>query len=541
MRINLAWVFLIFSIPLTGCSMIKKSTGSPSASSAASSGGGSSNTTGSSGGTTGGTDGNTPGGSGGSTTGSGSGGGSGPVTLQLRAKLEGISVDRARDKGLYDPSNGCQPFPQIQPFDAAPFQYHGSEIVDQPIVDQFYEGRIVDWVLVRLRSVDDPAIVLASRAALLTRENRVVDVDGESPVSFPDLVDGDYFVSLHHQNHLPVQSLLPLTFKAGEALSLDFMEPGNLAGDPRMHFAIDDGNSAMLAGGDVDQDGKISEEGLGDSSRLNAAMNGIGCGYAREDLNSDGITDLFDYSIYDSNRAGGLLSNMKPSMLSLRVGLEGARSSMSGSFDSYKYYNEPSCQQDPFPFLHPVKAWSSYDGDERMSDRVLRDFQGGKFVDWVLVQLHPKDDPSTVVASRVGVLYSNFEVLDPESWNALVFPDLPGGDYLISVRQKSHLEILSKSTVRLKPGDELNYDFTVPENIAGEPRKNYSYDGGIAWMASGDLNQDGVIDDQDRYQEKMDLEAKVCGYRPSDLNLSGFTSMEDLYTMDANSGKIRSY
>lgn len=532
MRMKIAWVFLLVSIPLAGCKKSVGSSGSPSASSAASSGGGSANTTGdSSGGTTGG----------GSTTGSGGGGGSGPVTLQLRAKLEGINADLPRDKGIYDPSNGCQPFPQIQPFDGAPFQYHGFEIVDQPIVDRFYEGKIVDWVLVRLRSVDDPAIVIASRAGLLTRDNRVVDVDGESPISFPDLVDGDYLVSLHHQNHLAILSRSPLAFKAGEALTPDFMDPANLSGDPKMHFAMDDSGAAMLAAGDIDQDGRISEEGLGDSSRLNAANEGAYCGYVREDLNSDGVVDAGDYPIYDANRAIGLLSNLKPSLLSIRVGLEGSKASLGGNFSAMKYYSAQSCQKDPFPMAQPVKSWSDYDGDERISQRVLKDLSGGKFVDWVLVQLHPKDDPSTVVASRVGVLYSNFEVLDPESWDALVFPDLPGGDYLISVRQKSHLEILSRSSVRLKPGDILGYDFTVPENIAGEPNRNYSYDGGMAWMASGDLNQDGIIDDQDRYQEKMDLEAGVCGYRASDLNLSGFTSMEDLYTMDPNGGMVRSY
>lgn len=65
---------------------------------------------------------------------------------------------------------------------------------------------IVDWVRVELRSPQDENEVLYTRAALLQRDGDVVDVDGVSPVSFPDAVPGDYYVCVSHRNHLGVMT-----------------------------------------------------------------------------------------------------------------------------------------------------------------------------------------------------------------------------------------------------------------------------------------------------------------------------------------------
>ncbi len=68
---------------------------------------------------------------------------------------------------------------------------------------------IVDWVVVSLRTGATPATattVVASRAALLQADGDVVDVDGNSFVGFTNISAGNYYISIHHRNHLGVMT-----------------------------------------------------------------------------------------------------------------------------------------------------------------------------------------------------------------------------------------------------------------------------------------------------------------------------------------------
>ncbi|MBK6755574.1 MAG: hypothetical protein IPG69_18780 [Flavobacteriales bacterium] len=71
--------------------------------------------------------------------------------------------------------------------------------------------RIVDWVLVELRDADNPALIVASRSALIQRDGDVVDLDGSSAVVMT-AEPGNYHVALRHRNHLGVMTAgeLPL-------------------------------------------------------------------------------------------------------------------------------------------------------------------------------------------------------------------------------------------------------------------------------------------------------------------------------------------
>ncbi len=65
---------------------------------------------------------------------------------------------------------------------------------------------IVDWVLVELRDQSNAANIVATRAALLQRDGDVVDVDGVSPVHFPNITPDNYYVAVKHRNHLGVMT-----------------------------------------------------------------------------------------------------------------------------------------------------------------------------------------------------------------------------------------------------------------------------------------------------------------------------------------------
>lgn len=78
----------------------------------------------------------------------------------------------------------------------------GNETVSSTVIATY---QVVDWVLVELRNSNDNTQIVATRAALLMRDGRVVDVDGTSSVSFP-VAAGNYQVSIRHRNHLGIMA-----------------------------------------------------------------------------------------------------------------------------------------------------------------------------------------------------------------------------------------------------------------------------------------------------------------------------------------------
>ncbi len=65
---------------------------------------------------------------------------------------------------------------------------------------------ITDWVFLELRNTNTSPgnTVLATRSALIQRDGDIVDMDGISPVTFNNVPNGNYAVTIRHRNHLPI-------------------------------------------------------------------------------------------------------------------------------------------------------------------------------------------------------------------------------------------------------------------------------------------------------------------------------------------------
>ena len=88
--------------------------------------------------------------------------------------------------------------PLSQPYNGPPWNYPGTETVGAIPAD------VVDWVIVQLRS--DLTTTVATRAAFIKGDGTIVDVDGASPVTVPDMSAGNYYIVIRHRNHLAVMS-----------------------------------------------------------------------------------------------------------------------------------------------------------------------------------------------------------------------------------------------------------------------------------------------------------------------------------------------
>ncbi|MBK9175478.1 MAG: choice-of-anchor B family protein [Flavobacteriales bacterium] len=123
------------------------------------------------------------------------------LSLRVKALLEGPYVqgaglmhDSLRVKGL---------LPLTEPYTGLGYVHvgGGGETTTAGVFAATGANAIVDWVVLELRDAANPAIVRATRSALIQRDGDIVATDGTGPVQF-SVKPGNYRVAVRHRNHL---------------------------------------------------------------------------------------------------------------------------------------------------------------------------------------------------------------------------------------------------------------------------------------------------------------------------------------------------
>ncbi len=209
---------------------------------------------------------------------------SGMEIINLRVYLEGAYNGTDMNTDL----NSLSLLPLSQPYNSAPWNYPGTETVeDIPNPD------IVDWVLVEIRDAQDGVSAnsstrVAQQAAFLLKNGNIVGLDGNSMLMFNCPINHQVFVVIWHRNHLGILSANPLTqnenglyiYNFSGSLSQAYGEGQNLLGN---------GIYGMI-GGDANADGIVDEQG----DKLIWAPESGRSGYLNGDLNLNGQTDNID-------------------------------------------------------------------------------------------------------------------------------------------------------------------------------------------------------------------------------------------------------
>ncbi|WP_170061094.1 Ig-like domain-containing protein [Spirosoma aerolatum] len=161
---------------------------------------------------------------------------------------------------------------------------------------------IVDWVFVELRNPANPSQIIDSRAALIQRDGDIVDLDGQSPVSFT-AAQGSYYVAVRHRNHLGVMtaSAIPLSFTS---TVVDFRTPStptyristSAVNQPEVTVAqgvaLWAGNvlydKSVIYQGTTNDVSAISQQVKGATGNVTGTANYILQGYNTADVNMDG-------------------------------------------------------------------------------------------------------------------------------------------------------------------------------------------------------------------------------------------------------------
>jgi hypothetical protein len=181
--------------------------------------------------------------------------------------------------------------PLEQPFNVAPWNYAGDEVVTSIPSD------IVDWILVELReTAGGPETATADsivmrRALLLRNDGRAVDPYHQTPELKYDIdLNEDVYMVIWHRNHLGVMSAVPISDGDSPAY-YDFSESASKAYGGT-NALIDLGNGVFgMMGGDADYSQTITEQDISGFWEPNV---GKPSGYEAYDFTLDGQIDNQD-------------------------------------------------------------------------------------------------------------------------------------------------------------------------------------------------------------------------------------------------------
>lgn len=135
-------------------------------------------------------------------------------------------------------------------------------------------------------------------------------------------------------------------------------------------------------------------------------------------------------------------------------------------------------------------------------------------VDWVLVELRSKVDPSQVLESQVGLLKRDGRVMDAAGFARIVFSQ-PAGEYYVALRHRNHLGVMTASPVAVGSKD-LYLDFTDPRTATYGNEARHGAANGRMTMWSGNTTNDGVLKYVGANNDRDAILLRVGGEQPTD-------------------------
>ena len=212
---------------------------------------------------------------------------SGPeAQIKISLLLEGFYREQSSQMGTELVEKGLLPL--SQPFTEAPFDYPGSETgVNMP-------SNVVEWVLVEIRSASDINEVLTRKAALLTNGGQLIDVNGNSSLSFPGISSGDYYVAIYQRGHLGVISALPTSLGPNATL-YDFTTSADRARGTAQLKQV--GTVFCLYAGDFDSNGLLNSLDFNAWRQNPATINQ----YQPTDADGNGVINNLDFNLWKAN------------------------------------------------------------------------------------------------------------------------------------------------------------------------------------------------------------------------------------------------
>lgn len=183
------------------------------------------------------------------------------------------------------------PTPAGQPYNAAPWNYTGTEGAGWTNTN--YNADVVDWILVSFRTGLDVNTEVAKAAALLKKDGSVEFLD---PCVLDGSVTGPFHILVEHRNHIGALTSTPVDV-VGNTLTFDFTTTNTLSAGQKLigpKYCLYAGNSNQ-----IDDTGGYDINGL--DKALWDTQNGFFYQYSTADFSMNGDIDGADKSIWSMN------------------------------------------------------------------------------------------------------------------------------------------------------------------------------------------------------------------------------------------------
>lgn len=219
------------------------------------------------------------------------------VTANLRGAWSGNVMTTLLNSGSH--------LPLTQPYNDPLFNnYNGGESVAAGFFAT--HTNIVDWVLVDFRKPASGlpadanfASSIGQKAAFLTSNGIIVDLDGVTPITVPINKQGAGFVVVRHRNHLGIMSnSLPSnaagTYTNDFSLLANYYDNPSATSDPAQVMPGSAPTKYGLWGGNANKDAIVN---AGDVALVKSNANNSLTGYIFGDINMDGTVNAGDVGV----------------------------------------------------------------------------------------------------------------------------------------------------------------------------------------------------------------------------------------------------
>jgi len=164
--------------------------------------------------------------------------------------------------------------------------------------------------------------------------------------------------------------------------------------------------------------------------------------------------------------------------------------------------NDPDLMRDDLrkanliPLIEPYTDLAEFEhigasGGETLKEELLTIEGPDAIVDWVLLELRSRLDKNHVVATAVGLVQRDGDIISSKGDSLIVFPSAIPSNYYVAIRHRNHVCLLSNSTQTFTNDNVPILDFTKPTTVSITDA-GAMMDMGLA-MWAGDLNQDNAV------------------------------------------------
>ncbi len=227
--------------------------------------------------------------------------------------------------------------------------------------------------------------------------------------------------------------------------------------------------------------------------------------------------------------------NLNPSLatsqinLNLKIFLQGAYDPSSGQM------NDKLRSQGLIPITNPYATDADFDhiSSESTSPQVLTQTGENAIIDWVLIEIRRKTDPSVIVESRAALLQSDGDIVDTDGVSPISFQSL-ANNYYVAIKHRNHLSVMTQNPILLDENTVI--DFTDPNfTLFGQNAMQITNNNvGVMWAGNANSNENIIFqginnDTNEIFFEVLTNDSNVqgavnfiySGYHKSDVNMDG--------------------